>query len=271
MSADRTSGEAGLGGENGMISLYDVRFTYPGHSRTILHDLRLEIPRGAITAVLGPNGSGKTTLLHLILGIRSPQQGRIELSGRPQNSYTRRELSRLVGLVPQDEPITFDFTVLEYVLLGRAPYIGPLDMPGENDRRIALQALQSTGVADLQHRSIATLSGGERQLTIVTRALAQQPRILLLDEPTAHLDLSNKSRILQILGSLQAQGVTIVLTTHDPQVASSVADFVVLMRQGQVVDAGPPGTVLTSEKLSATYDTSVEVLRVGDKTIVLLS
>jgi iron complex transport system ATP-binding protein len=237
----------------------------------VLEDLSLEIPAGTVTAILGPNGSGKTTLLRLLLGVLRPSKGAIYLDGRPQASYSRREQSRLVGLVPQDEHIPFDFSILEYVLLGRAPYLGPLAMPGRADYRVALRALQTAGLEGMGDRPLPTLSGGERQLAVVARTLAQQPRILLMDEPTAHLDLSNKGRLLEIMRHLVEQGTTLVLTTHDPNLASSIAGHAVLMRQGQILDAGPEGTVLTAENLSATYGAPVQVYHLDGRRIILLS
>ncbi len=253
-----------------IVSVSGVFFGYPGTTRTVLSDIELEIPQGAITAILGPNGTGKTTLLHLILGILTPEQGEVSIAGRPQSDYMRRELSQLIGLVPQDEYITFDFTVLEYVLLGRAPYIGPLDMPGVNDRQVAADALQRVGIHHLSDRPVANLSGGERQLVVIARALAQQPRILLLDEPTAHLDLGNQSRILTILRTLNEQGVTIILSTHDPNIASGLARFVVLMAGGIALEAGPTEVLLTSEKLSAIYGVPVEALRIDNRLLITL-
>lgn len=252
------------------LSVSGLSYSYNGAKRAVLRDLSLEIPAGAVTAILGPNGSGKTTFLRLLLGVLRPQQGAIRLAGRPQGSYSRRELSQLVGLVPQDEHIPFDFSILEYVLLGRAPYLGPLAMPGEADQAVAQAALQTAGLIDLQHRPLPNLSGGERQLAVVARALAQQPRILLMDEPTAHLDLGNKSRLLGIMRELVAGGVTLVLTTHDPNAAAAVASYVVLMREGQILDVGPVDAMLTSDKLSATYGVPVEVHSIEGKRVVLL-
>ena len=258
-------------GNKGIITLAGLWYSYNGSQRAVLRDLSLEIPPGTITAILGPNGSGKTTLLRLLLGVLRPQQGRILLEGRPQGSYSRRELSRLLGLVPQDEHIPFDFSILEYVLLGRAPYLGPLATPGRADHQVALEALHTAGLDHLQDRPLPNLSGGERQLAIVARALAQEPRILLLDEPTAHLDLGNKGRLLAIVQGLGAEGVTVVMTTHDPNVASTVASYVVLMRQGEVLDAGPVESLLTAEKLSSTYGVPVQVGQIDGRRVVLLS
>jgi iron complex transport system ATP-binding protein len=144
-------------------------------------------------------------------------------------------------------------------------------MPGEADRQVALDALRTAGLASLEDRSLPTLSGGERQLATVARALAQQPKILLLDEPTAHLDLGNQGRLLSILRELSAQGTTLVLTTHDPSLAALMAGFAVLIRGGRILAAGPVETTLTAEKLSATYEAPVQVLQVDGRRVILLS
>ena len=257
-------------GPEGIISVSGLSFRYGGSRQTVLCDLSIEIPAGEITAVLGPNGSGKTTLLRLLLGLLRPQQGKVLIAGRPQESYSRRDLSQMIGLVPQEEHIPFDFSILEYVLMGRAPYLGPLEMPGEEDCRAARAALDTAGLAHLQDRSLPTLSGGERQLATVARALAQKPRILLLDEPAAHLDLGNKSHLLDIMRALAVEGVTQVFTTHDPNLATSVARFAVLIRHGQILDAGPTEAILTPEKLSATYGVPVQVFQVDGRRVILL-
>jgi len=257
--------------ERGILSISNLSFGYNGAPRIVLKDLSLEIPAGKVTAILGPNGSGKTTLLRLMLGVLRPSEGAIRLAGRPQASYSRRELSQLVGLVPQDEHIPFDFSILEYVLLGRAPYLSPLAMPGRADYEVALDALQTAGLDGMRDRPLPTLSGGERQLAVVARTLAQKPRILLMDEPTAHLDLSNKGRLLEIMRRLVREGTTLILTTHDPNLASSIASYAVLMRRGQVLAAGPARSVLTREDLSATYGVPVQVYHLDGRRVILLS
>lgn len=250
-----------------ILSLDDLHFAYEARSQ-VLRGVSLDILPGTITAILGPNGAGKTTLLRVILGLLKPQRGAIRLEGRPQKSFSRREISRLIGLVPQSEYIPFDFSVLEFVLLGRAPYLGPLDMPREQDRDIALDALRAIGLEHLRERATPSLSGGERQLAMIARALAQQPRVLLLDEPTAHLDLSNRDRVLNVLRAQARVGVTVVFTTHDPNLAATIADYVILMRQGALLAAGTLESTLTAENLSATYGISVRVLRMDGQLFV---
>jgi iron complex transport system ATP-binding protein len=253
-----------------ILSVSDLSYRYNGSLEDVIHDLSLSIPDGAITAILGPNGSGKTTLLRLLLGVLRPRQGTIRVVGQPQDSYSRRELSQLVGLVPQDEHIPFDFSIVEYVLLGRAPYLHPLATPAEADTHLALDALRVAGLEGMHARPLPNLSGGERQLAVLARALAQQPRILLMDEPTAHLDLGNQGRLLEIMRDLAAGGKTVVLTTHDPNLAAAVAGMAVLMRSGQVLDAGPVASVLTEANLTATYGVPVQVVEANGRRVVLL-
>ena len=256
--------------EAAILSASGLSFRYDGSGREVLRDLSLDVPAGAITAILGPNGSGKTTLLRLLLGVLRPQQGTIQVAGRLQQEYSRRELGQLVGLVPQDEHIPFDFSILEYVLLGRAPYLHPLATPGEADAAVALEAVRAAGLDGMHERLLPNLSGGERQLAVLARALAQQPRILLMDEPTAHLDLGNQGRLLDLVRDLATAGTTVVLTTHDANLASALADYVVLMLGGSVLEAGPAETMICGGKLSATFGVPIQVCAVDGRRVVLL-
>jgi len=174
-----------------------------------------------------------------------------------------------MSLVPQNEKIAFEYSLLEYVLLGRAPYLNPLDMPGEEDCHIAVRALERVGLGHLTHRSIMNLSGGELQLVLIARSLVQQPRLLLLDEPTSHLDLGNKGKTLHILKSLAESGVTILFTTHDPDAASLISDYLILMNHGNILDYGALEEVFTSEKLTQTYHIPVKVMRVDGHWVAL--
>jgi len=255
--------------ENIVISVRGVRFSYNGPGHPVLSDLALDIPEAAVTAILGPNGSGKTTLLLMLLGMLAPQEGTILIRGRRPQEHSRGEMSRTLGLVPQREHFPLGFSVLEYVLLGRAPHLGLLDRPGPGDMRAATEAVARVGLAGLVDRLVPTLSGGERQLATVARALAQRPDIILMDEPTSHLDLGNRERVLKVVRALVEERVTVALTTHNPSDAAAVADHIVLMREGQVVASGRAADVLTSENLSVTYGLPVEVIRVRGSLVVL--
>lgn len=252
-----------------MIALKDIQFHYdPG--KTILNDLSFSIDKGSITAILGPNGTGKTTLLHTILGLLAPQAGEIWIDGKNLHTYRRAELSQVIALVPQSEVVPFNFSVIEYVLLGRTPQLGFLDMPTQSDVELVEQTLSLLELDHLKTRPVTELSGGEQQMVVLARALVQQPKVLLLDEPTSHLDLSNKGRLLNILQILAQRGVTIVFSTHDPDAAAMIADHVILLKSGAVLDAGKIRTVLTSEKLTETYGTQVKVLNIDGRLVTML-
>ena len=251
------------------ISLSGIEFCYAPDQPVVFQNLSLEIPAGSLTAILGPNGGGKTTLLHLLLGLLKPRAGSIHIAGQTPSQTSRRELSRIIGLVPQNEHIPFDFSLLDYVLLGRAPYLGALDQPGEDDLRCAGQALEKTGLNPLRERPVTALSGGERQLAMIARALAQNPRILLLDEPTSHLDPGNRRAVQNVLRTLATDGVTVIFTTHDPNLATMMANHVILLRSGRLLAAGPMDSVLSADLLSATYGIPVEVATLGPRRVIL--
>ena len=255
--------------KDSLLRFEDIQFAYSPAGKQVIKNLSLTVEENTITAILGPNGSGKTTLLYLALGWLKPFAGQIKLEGKALPSYTRRELGQWLGLVPQNEHIPFEFSLLEYVVLGRSPHLKPLEMPGDKDCRIAMEALQRVGMSDLYNRSITSLSGGEQQLVTVARALAQQPRFLLLDEPTAHLDLNNKIKLITLLGELAAAGVTVLLTTHEPEVAAAIGTHLVLMRDGMLLHHGTLNNILTSEALSETYHVPVRVRELDGKKVVL--
>jgi iron complex transport system ATP-binding protein len=253
-----------------LISIRNLAFSYDGDHRRVLEKLTLDLPVGSITAILGPNGAGKTTLVHILLGILKPSNGEITISGKNIQHYTRHELSRLIAFVPQSEYTAFEFSVLDYVLMGRAPHIGMLQMPTHNDLVHTLEHLEMLGISNLAQRSVLELSGGERQLVLIARALAQEPELLLLDEPTTHLDLSNKNRILTKLSKLADRGMTVVYTTHDPDSATTIARFLVLMKEGRVLSSGNTKSVMSAELLTETYGLPVRVIQVDGQLVVLL-
>jgi iron complex transport system ATP-binding protein len=252
-----------------LISLSNISFNYAGYTRTVFQQFSLDIQAGSITAILGPNGSGKTTLLHIILGYLVPTDGVVLLGNRPRQQYSKRAIGKLIGLVSQDEYIPFDFTVLEYVLLGRAPHLQFLRTPSAFDIRLAHEALHELRVDALTYSPIQSLSGGERQLVMIARARVQNPRILLLDEPTSHLDLSNKSRVLALMQALAKQNITIVFTTQDPETAIRIAENSVLMHLGNTIASGPVEETMTAENLTRTYGVPIEVLEIAGKRIII--
>jgi iron complex transport system ATP-binding protein len=245
-----------------LLSLRNVSFSYPAR-RKVLEDISLDLERGSITAILGPNGAGKTTLLDICLGWKKPHAGQVLLQGTELGDLSRRERGKLLSLVPQRENVRFDFTALDYVLLGRTPHLGPLESPGREDVRIVGEALEETGISDLSGRSIATLSGGEYQLMLIARSLAQRPSLLLLDEPASQLDPARRILIIRMLKRLSAKGMAVLYTSHDPQAAAVAADTIHLLADGRFLVSGPPREALTEESLRLVYGVAFSVSWAG--------
>jgi iron complex transport system ATP-binding protein len=275
-----------------ILSFHSVTFGYT-RARPILQDVTFDLRPGRIAAILGPNGAGKTTLLSLTLGWLSAWTGEIRLNGTPLRALSPRERGQRMALVPQAEHTPFDYTVLEYVLMGRTPHLPPLDMPSAQDTEIALNALAQVGIESLAQRPVPQLSGGERQLMLLARALTQltnyqspitnlptshssslssslpTSHLLLLDEPTSHLDLRNKARLIEILRRLRDSGVTILMTNHEPDVVLALADDVLLMEPGASPQFGPVDETLTAEALSRVYEHPIRLVQVNGHKHVL--
>ena len=240
-------------------NLADVRIGGDDHGFS-LSALSLGIERGSLTGILGPNGCGKTTLLRLMAGVLRPQDGAITIDGDAVDRVPRRQLGRRVAIVPQETHPAFDYTVLEMVLMGRHPHLGTFQLEGPNDYAIAAEALSATGATHLAARSYATLSGGEKQRVVIASALAQQPDVLLLDEPTASLDLGYQLEVSSLLTRLNRnRGVTMVMATHDLNLAASLCDRLVLMRAGKIFAHGATTDVLTEASIKRLYDVEVDV------------
>lgn len=237
-----------------------VTFRYPEGVRPALDGVSMEAPSGGCTAVLGPNGSGKSTLLRVLLGTLAPSAGRAEFDGRPLAGWSRAELARAVGVVPQGEEVAFPISVRGLVAMGRYPHLGPWRREGAADRRAVEEAMRRCDVAGLAERPLANLSGGERQRARVARALAQEPRALALDEPTAALDVSHEMAIWELLRDLGRAGTTVLIVTHNLNLAARYADRLVLLHEGRVAAAGPPAQVLTRETVERVYGWPVRVV-----------
>ena len=238
----------------------DVAFHYPGANRPALDVMSLRIHDGACTAVLGPNGSGKSTLLRLLLGTLVPGAGEVRFHGRPVREWRRREMACEVGVVPQGGEETFPLTVREMVAMGRYPHLGSWRREGERDREAIHRAMRRTDVAEFSDRPVSSLSGGERQRARLARALAQDPRALALDEPTVALDIRHEMAIFELLKDLGHAGVTVLLVTHNLNLAARYADRLVLLDRGRIVAEGAPAEVLTREAVEAVYGWPVQVV-----------
>ena len=245
-----------------MLRADRVSFAYRASAPLVVDDVSLAIAPGELVGILGPNGSGKTTLLKMLSGTLTPTAGDIQFDRRPLSGWSRRELARRIALVPQETHAPFDFTVLDIVLMGRFPHLGTFALEGPADLAIARQALASTGTSAFEARPFATLSGGEKQRVVIASALAQSPELLLLDEPTASLDLGHQLDVQLLLAALNRdRRVTMVLSTHDLNLAAALCRHLILLRDGRVIAQGPTEDVLTPETVRALYGVDADVHR----------
>ncbi len=241
------------------LAVHDISFRYTASVPT-LHHVSFEVVRGEFLSIVGPNGSGKSTLLKLLDRMHVPNSGHIELEGRPLASYTRAELARHVAFVPQDSGVVFPFTVEELVIMGRSPHITGKAFESAHDRAVVSRMMTLLDINHLARQSVTTLSGGERQRVFIARALAQEPRVLLLDEPNAHLDIAHQIEVFNILKNLNtASGLTIVSVSHDLNLAAAFSDRIAMLLCGSVVAIGTPMEVLTEERIKDVFRTNVLV------------
>ena len=239
--------------KNPVISARKLSVGYK--NKPVLHQLDFAFEAGHFISLLGPNGAGKTTLLRTLSRHLLPLDGEIRVQGRPLASLSAMELARIMAVVLTDKVAPPLFTVFEFVALGRYPHTDYLGRMGEDDRKVVVQSLAAVHAADLAHRPFTDLSDGERQKVLVARALAQEPQVLLLDEPTIHLDLKHRVEVMAILRDLcRSKGITVVASLHDVDVSAKVSDRVALIKDGGLLDWGPPETVLTPEAVARLYD-----------------
>jgi len=258
-----------------MLRAHEVSFAYDRGRilhQQVLDQVSVHVERGAAVGLLGPNGSGKTTLLRILSGMLRPQSGKVTLNGQPLPSLTRRDLARQIAVVPQETHSTFDFTVMDIVLMGRYPHLGTFELEGPEDLAIARDALAATDTSGLETRMFATLSGGEKQRVVIASALAQAANLLLLDEPTSSLDLGYQFEIASLLRRLNRErSATMVVSTHDLNFAAALCGRVVLLKQGRVIAEGATEAVLTASNVRALYGMDADVKfheRAGHLTVV---
>ncbi len=220
----------------------------------LLRNVSFQIPKRDFFIIIGPNGSGKTTLMKIMSGILKPQNGELKIINYSIDQYHRKALARTIAFVPQMLFVDFPFTVTEIVLMGRSPYLGMLGLEEKNDLEIANQAIAFTGLEHLAHRKLDQLSGGEQQRVYIARAICQEPDIILLDEPTASLDLAYQVRIMDLMEKLKTEkGITVMMVSHDVNLAAMYADHLLLLHKGQVMCQGLPDEVITYQNLEAAY------------------
>jgi iron complex transport system ATP-binding protein len=245
------------------LSVEDLSYGYPGHA--VGRHVDFTVAAGEVLWVLGRNGEGKSTLFKTILGLLRPLAGAVRVDGEPISSWNSRRRALTFGYVPQSGAGAFPFTVREIVLMGRTAHRGAFTAPSAADREASAMAINTLGIEHLAEREWARVSGGERQLALVARALAQEPRILVLDEPTASLDFGNQLQVLAAVRSLaEMRALSVLLSTHQPEQAFACADKVAVLAGGELLRLGTPADVITAETLHACYSVDVAVLPVAD-------
>ena len=237
-----------------LFDLKGVSFRYPTRDQDVLKEISLEVNRGALFSILGPNGSGKSTLLQVMLGELDAAKGQVEFEGRPIRDWSRRAMAKQVAFVPQGEPMAFPLTVQQLVEMGRFPHLGILGPSGPGDEAAVQGAMERAGVLELADRSISTLSGGERQRARIARALAQEPSTLVLDEPTASLDLHYEMETFELMRELASEsGFTVVVATHNLNLAARYSSDLLLLSEGRIQATGDPSAVLTHDTVERVY------------------
>lgn len=241
-----------------MIEIDSVSFRY--HEDWVLEDISFQVGKGEFIGIIGPNGSGKTTLLKILYRLLSPQRGDIYFELIPLRRMSRKDISKRIAVVSQESYPIFPFRVIEIVLMGRSPYLGNLIFESEKDLECARKAMEWTKIIHISERPIDELSGGERKRVFIARALAQEPEVILLDEPTANLDIHHQIEFLDLITMLnQDRGLTIIMASHDLNIASEYCDRLILLKGGKVYKIGSPEEVITKEDIEKVYGCDIWV------------
>src|SRR5512136_908534 len=243
-----------------MIDLQSVSFRY--HEDWVLQDISFQMEKGEFVGVIGPNGSGKTTLLKVLYRLLSPQKGEVFYDRVPLKKMSQRDIAKKIAVVAQETYPAFPFRVIEIVLMGRSPYLGHLMFEREKDLEIAKKAMEWTEILPISERPLDELSGGERKRVFIARALAQEPEVILLDEPTTNLDIHHQVEALDLVFSLNREkGLTILMASHDLNLACEYCDRLILLQHGKISHMGPPEAVMTRENIEKVYGCQVWVDR----------
>jgi iron complex transport system ATP-binding protein len=239
-----------------MIEVNSISFRY--YEDWVLQEVSFRVEKGEFVGVIGPNGSGKTTLLKILYRLLAPQRGEILFELVPMKKMGRADIAKRIAVVAQETHLLFPFTVLETVLMGRSPYLGDSMFETEKDLEIAKRAMEWTKILPFSERPMDELSGGERKRVFIARALAQEPEVILLDEPTANLDIHHQIDFLDLILTLNRErGLTIIMASHDINMASEFCDRLILLQGGRIYKTGPPGEVITRENIESVYGCQV--------------
>ena len=252
-----------------MIRVDNLTFRHPHTSDPVVKGVSFNVSEGKLAVLLGPNGSGKTTLFKCIAGLWSPESGQVLFDGRDIVHLSYKDRAAMLAVVPQDHTPPFAYSVFEAVLMGRAPHVGLYSAPSKKDEDLAQNALQAVGISHLSERCYTRISGGERQLVLIARALAQEAPLLLLDEPTSHLDFRNQHLVLETVRRVATEkGLTVLMTLHDPNLAAYFAHQVIMIKAGEIVADGDPTTVLTENNLGRLYNIGIGVAETGERRLI---
>ncbi len=244
-----------------MLELTNLHFNYE-KAKKVIKNINLKFEKGEFIGIIGPNGCGKTTLVNILTRVLVPQLGSIAINGRNLHEFPQNELAKLVAVVPQESMFEFEFTALEIVLMGRLPYLSRFQLEGPKDRKLAETAMKKTQCWQFRDKYIKNLSGGEKQRVIVARALTQEPELLLLDEPTSHLDLNFQYEILDLIAELnKTNSVTIISVFHDINLASKYCSRLLIMKEGEIIADGPPLKIINRNNLAKVFDFKIILKR----------
>lgn len=247
------------------IWVENISFAYGSHA--VLHDVSFQAEYGEFVSVLGPNGVGKSTLFRCMLGLLKPGQGSVKVDGEPILGMSAAQLAKKIAYIPQSHHPVFNFSVFDMVLMGTTAQTGSLSSPGQKEMERVEQALERLGIAHLKERGYGSISGGERQLTLIARAMVQQAKVLVMDEPSASLDFGNRIRVMQTARSLTKEGYCVIQSTHDPDQAYRYSDKVLALHGGRVLAFGTPQETIRDELISTLYGVEVEVCPMRDDAV----
>lgn len=251
-----------------MVVILEVRNLSFGYSkdRRVFHDISFSVDQGEVFCILGQNGVGKSTLIKSLATLISPDEGEILLGTTPIRTLPQKEVARNIGYIPQDHTPLFPYRVFDFILMGRTPYVQAYRVPGPEDMQVVEECMDRVGIGHLRDAIYTRISGGERQMVMLARVLAQRPKILLLDEPTSHLDIKNQMHFLDMVTDLSREsGISVVMATHEPDHVLQIADRVAMMKEGRFRFLGRPEEVITPESMQEVFEVPVRMFRIEDE------